>query len=345
MKKAWAVFFAAAGLILVYYLNVYVPEQKKKLDAAAAAERPEAVNYILREILLSGRLITNVKGSEYTVKLPLRYSPGDIKPLMKKHTASRGGVDAKVRVFGGREKEGAEVLFFIEEKEFLKVIFERSLKPKIAVILDDYGYNTRNLHYLKKIKYPFTAAVLPNQPYSRAAAAAAHKNGKEVIMHLPMEPKGNIPLEPKTVKNNMTAKEITDVFSKSLETVPYAAGVNNHQGSLATENVRLMSAVLEQIRKNNFYFIDSRTSVDTKGLATAGKMGVPSNWRNIFIDNEKDIDYNRVQLEQAESTALKKGYAVAIGHDSKTTYEALMKFMPESEERGYEFVFASELVF
>ncbi|HDT14910.1 MAG TPA: divergent polysaccharide deacetylase family protein, partial [Firmicutes bacterium] len=155
----------------------------------------------------------------------------------------------------------------------------------------------------------------------------------------------DIPLEPYTIKTDMSPEEIVNIFNKSLKTVPYAVGINNHQGSLATENRWLMSIVLDLAAKNGFYFVDSRTSPDTVGLDTARTMGIASNWRNIFIDNEKDVDYNKGQLEQAKSVAAKRGYAIAIGHDSKTTYEALVKYMPEFESMGYEFVYASELMF
>ena len=39
------------------------------------------------------------------------------------------------------------------------------IRGKIAIVIDDWGYNRNNLFLAEQIKYPLTMAVLPNHNY------------------------------------------------------------------------------------------------------------------------------------------------------------------------------------
>ena len=115
MKRAALVFFAAAGIFLsYYYINVYAPEKERETEITGAFERQEAVNYLLNEMLLSGRLMTGVKGNKYTARLPLRYSPESAVKVLENYVKARRGVTVRARDLSGDEKEGVEVLFFLK---------------------------------------------------------------------------------------------------------------------------------------------------------------------------------------------------------------------------------------
>jgi len=132
-------------------------------------------------------------------------------------------------------------------------------KGKIAIVIDDWGYSTNNLNTLKEINLPLTLAVLPFSAYSKQVAEYAHKNNYEVMIHMPMEPdsKEKIDLEPNTLMVNMDSNMIKKIFYEALGRVPYAKGINNHMGSLATKNKEFFVIIFNELKKNNLYFLDS----------------------------------------------------------------------------------------
>lgn len=216
-------------------------------------------------------------------------------------------------------------------------------KGRIAIVIDDWGYNLNNLHYLENIHSPLTASVLPNLAYSRSAASALHNKGFEVILHLPMEPREKMRLERNTILTSMSAQEIKSILSRGLGDIYYARGVSNHMGSRATEDKRVMQAVMEELKARNLFFLDSVVSPKTVCESTARAMQVKFARRDIFLDNLEDRDYIRKQIEKLKARASAQGKAVGIGHDRPLTLEALAKAIPEMKKQGYRLVFVSQL--
>jgi hypothetical protein len=130
-----------------------------------------------------------------------------------------------------------------------------------------------------------------------------------------------------------------------LRSVPYAAGVNNHQGSLATADAQLMGELMSLLHRHRLFFIDSRTTALTVAYGAAEAAGVPCAFRNVpFLDDVQEIGAIRQQLDLAAKDAREKGQAVAIGHPHPTTLRALADFLPRAESQGIHLVHASDLV-
>jgi len=223
-------------------------------------------------------------------------------------------------------------------------------KPKIAIVIDDWGYNLNNLEALFQIKKPITVAVLPNLRYSKYIASEAKKEGHEVILHLPLESKSNKNPESGTVRCNMTEAEVTARLQKAFKSVPMASGVNNHQGSKATENTRVMKTVLSYIKKRKLFFLDSVTTGRSICAQACKDAGVRYAERDVFLDlpqrktKGKNLEnYIRGQLYKLVEEAMAKGYAIGIGHDRSTTLRIVRETMPELEKRGIKIVRVSEL--
>jgi len=143
----------------------------------------------------------------------------------------------------------------------------------------------------------------------------------------------------------MSSAEISDVLNSMLRSVPYAAGVNNHQGSLATSNPQLMAELMPLLRSHRLFFIDSRTTAATVAYDSAQAAGVPCAFRNVpFLDDVQEPGAIRRQLELAVKDARERGYAVAIGHPHPTTLRALAEFLPQAEAQGVHLVHVSDLV-
>ena len=219
-----------------------------------------------------------------------------------------------------------------------------AIKGRIAIVIDDWGYNLDNLYILDQIKYPFTASVLPRLNYSEEVAQGLHNRGFQVILHLPMEPHEKYRLEKNTILTSMQEKEIINIIGQDLTDIHYAVGVSNHMGSKGTEDLRTMSIVLKELKKRNLFFLDSLVSPKTVCSDLAAKLQVRFIKRDIFLDNEDDPQYIKGQIYKLKRKARMFGYAVGVGHDRKITLEVLKETMPELEKEGYKLVFVSELV-
>jgi polysaccharide deacetylase 2 family uncharacterized protein YibQ len=217
--------------------------------------------------------------------------------------------------------------------------------PKLAIILDDVGSDPSAVDQLFALHYPLTLSVLPLHPHSTAIAEEAHRRGYQVMLHLPMESISNETSEPRQLRLGMNSLLVSNDLGGMLSSVPYAVGVNNHQGSLATSNPALMAELMPLLRQRHLFFIDSRTTAATVAFDAAEHDGVPSAYRNVpFLDDVREASAIRRQLELAINGAKEKGEAIAIGHPHNETLQVLREMLPQVHAQGVQLVHASALV-
>lgn len=226
---------------------------------------------------------------------------------------------------------------------------EKERMPRVALIIDDWGYSINNLEFLDNIDVPLTLAILPNQSYSRKISRLAHKKGREVILHLPLEPQSKkkyARLEPKTILTSMESGEVLNILEEDLGSLEHIVGVSNHMGSKATASQTLMEIIFKELSERKLFFLDSLVTPRsvTKKIAKDAKLG----WirRDIFLDNELDYAYIAGQFDKLIKLAKRRGKAVGIGHDRRLTLEVLSDKLSELDlaREPIEFVFVSELV-
>lgn len=217
---------------------------------------------------------------------------------------------------------------------------------KIALILDDWGYNLKNRDFITGNNYHLSISILPFKPYSAMVAKLAHDKNKDVIVHMPMEPesKESYGLEENTLLIGMSRDEIDTILKRAFKNIPYAKGLSNHMGSKATQNKRLMEIVMEFLKANNLFFLDSLVTSKSVCAGCAEKFMVPIMRRDVFIDNENDPAYIRKQVMALAHEAEASGLAVGIGHDRPVTISVLEEVIPELSEQGFEFVNISEII-
>jgi polysaccharide deacetylase 2 family uncharacterized protein YibQ len=217
--------------------------------------------------------------------------------------------------------------------------------PKLAIILDDVGSDPSAVDQVFALHYPLTLSVLPLHPHSTAIAEEAHRRGYQVMLHLPMESISNETSEPRQLRLGMNSLQVSNDLGGMLSSVPYAVGVNNHQGSLATSNPALMAELMPLLRQRHLFFIDSRTTAATVAFDAAEHDGVPSAYRNVpFLDDVREASAIRRQLELAIHGAKEKGEAIAIGHPHNETLQVLREMLPQVQAQGVQLVHASALV-
>lgn len=245
---------------------------------------------------------------------------------------------------GGRELE----IRFTHNRQFVSEWDLREV-PRLrraAIIIDDLGQDLAAARKLLDLPYPLTFSVLPHLVHSARTAEEAHTRGREVMLHLPMEPEPGAPAGPGPgeIKVGMSGGEVERIVAGDLGTVPYARGVNNHMGSRATADAALMAEVMGSLAGRRLFFVDSRTTKETVALGAARRAGVPAFYRSVFLDDTETVPYSLGQLRQFRRVIEEKGAAIAIGHPYHSTIEALREFLPELEADDIQLVPASELV-
>ncbi|WP_312044534.1 divergent polysaccharide deacetylase family protein [Anaerotignum sp.] len=221
---------------------------------------------------------------------------------------------------------------------------------KLAIVIDDFGYNGNGTDKMLALPIPFTAAVMPFSEYSGENAKKAVAAGKEVIIHMPMESTMGKRewVGDKGIFLDMTDDEIKAVVEEAYAILPEAVGMNNHMGSAITESARCLGDVLDIVKEKNGFFIDSVTTCNSVAKDLTAEKGIPFFKRSVFLDGTNDVETVKKNLRKAAAIALKEGKALAIGHvgpeGGDVTERAIEELIPELEKQGITFVTAGDLV-
>jgi polysaccharide deacetylase 2 family uncharacterized protein YibQ len=216
--------------------------------------------------------------------------------------------------------------------------------PKLALIIDDCGQWPDTERGFIALPIPLTLSVLPDVRFNHTIEREASAAGKGIMLHLPMETMSGMNPGPGKVTTEMDDAAIAVQVQHDLDDVDLATGVNNHEGSKATADARVMSDVAAVLARDDRFFIDSLTSSKSIAAATARAHGVRVAARDVFLDNRADVAYTEGQLRAAVAIAKRQGSAIAIGHPRPTTLEAVRDLVPELQAEGIDFVLVSSLV-
>ncbi len=216
----------------------------------------------------------------------------------------------------------------------------------VAIVIDDLGQDLAPARDIVSLPGKITCAVMPGLAQSRKVAELATRNKREVLIHLPMEPKdGNRKASPGTLRSDMTPMDFLSTISDDVDSVPGAVGVNNHEGSALTENKEAMKFLMAELKARNLLFLDSLTNPKSVAYATAKEFGLKAAKRDVFLDNEGDnAGYIGKQLEELAHIAKEHGRAIGIGHPHPATISALRKWLSEADKQGIEIVPVSRLM-
>ena len=211
--------------------------------------------------------------------------------------------------------------------------------PMLAIVIDDWGYAWEAADDFLALDVPLNVAVIPHLPLSRRHAEEAAARGHQVLLHLPMEPLSpGWDLGEGAVTTAMAAPQIQREVLRALDSVPGVQAVNNHMGSKATADPRVMRAVLEALKERGLFFLDSRTTAGSVAVQVARELGVPVLENDRFIDPDFDPERIKERLLSAARIAEERGWAVVIGHVRPATYEGVVRALPELSARGVRLV-------
>ncbi len=203
-------------------------------------------------------------------------------------------------------------------------------RPRVAIIIDDMGYDLDVARRFLEMDAGFSVSILPHSPFQVEIATLAHNSDREVLLHLPMEPLEYPAVDPGpgALITSMSPNELLAELKRDLDAVPYISGVNNHMGSRLTEDAARMRQVFTILKKRRLFYVDSLTSPNSQCARVARLFRLPFAERQVFLDHTQEANAVRFQIKRLLSIARKHGQAVGIAHPYPVTFEILNEQLP-----------------
>jgi polysaccharide deacetylase 2 family uncharacterized protein YibQ len=181
---------------------------------------------------------------------------------------------------------------------------------------------------------------MPDTPHAADFARQAHKAGKTVIVHMPMDPAGG----PFAWQPGLPDEQLRERLAAAFRAVPFAAGLNNHEGSRMTVQPGPMALLADELQRRRLFLVDSRTTPATQAQAMAQAIGLASVARDVFLDDVRTPDAIAGQLSKAVALARKQGSAVVIGHPYPQTLDVLEQALPGLKAEGVEMISIRQMI-
>ncbi len=359
IRAFWALFLAA---IILGATRLWFEVSATVLDASredsakhisqADSSKKETLRFSIYRVLFDLGVRTEwLEGTDYDKIVRV---PGDL-PVDVAYTEfvstfeSLGGTLRRAEINARGDRWLIEVGYGVESLFKVTLVGDPDIarvRGKIAIVIDDFGYsfNSRVRAFLD-FEQGITISVMPGLEYSGKVAAIASEKGKDVLIHMPMEPEsGDIPSDDFVLLNSMSAKDIRARVRAAIKALPQARGLNNHMGSSATVNEKLLKEVMTELKKSGLLFLDSKTSRSTVAHKVARKAKVPWALNDLFLDAILEEPFVRDQITNLADLAVREGSAIGIGHPGDVTLRVLQEELPRLEKKGFQFVGISELV-
>ena len=213
-------------------------------------------------------------------------------------------------------------------------------KAYLTLIIDDLGQNLPRDRRVLALPGPVTTAIMPDTPHAAEFAREAHRAGKIVILHMPMDPATG----PFAWHPDLPLDELEKRLNAAFKAVPYTSGINNHMGSRMTSQPQAMAWLMGDLQRRHKFFVDSRTSAQTVAAAEAQKIGLASVSRDVFLDDVRTEQAITTQLETAIKLARKQGSAVMIGHPYPQTLAVLERELPKLKAQGIDWIDIRQMI-
>ncbi len=217
-------------------------------------------------------------------------------------------------------------------------------QPRIAIIIDDFGYQQHNDRAIINLPYALTCSVIPDAPHANRMARAIHASGKQLLIHLPMATIDHRPLDPGGLHDGVSQAEIHTIVNDAVQRLPHAVGLNNHMGSLLTSEKQPMRWLMQSLAKQHLFFIDSLTTSHSVAGKMAKQAGIPTRSRDIFLDNQQNLAAINQQFNRLLDIARQRGSAIAIGHPYPVTIQYLQQVLPLLKQSRIQLVPVSKLL-
>lgn len=216
--------------------------------------------------------------------------------------------------------------------------------PVIGLIIDDLGDRHEDGLRVIALPGPIACAYLPGTPYGARQAWLAHENGKEVLLHFPLQPLSG-KAHPQAITERSGRAELVRRLREDLAALPFISGVNTHQGSLLSQKPQPMNWLMAELKaQGGLYFVDSYTTPHSVALSTAQSWGLQTARRQVFLDDARSPEDIRAQWVRLIAKAQREGTALGIGHPYPETIAVLQRELPQLARYGVRLAAPSELI-
>lgn len=320
--------------------NVKIAQRQLAVGVPASTDLKAAGSWLQEKAAAAGLVSISGKDSKY-----------------KDWDAYKVEIGIAVKAGSGKKQFVTDTVYFFhnnnlhgEDKDVQKVQEKPESKKysgKLAIIVDDCGYDMSSVRTLLNTGLPLNFAVLPYKPYSSDVLEMIKSSGRVAMLHLPMEPMDRSAMSEgsSTICVDMSKAKILELTRKAINSLPGISGVNNHQGSKVTADAATITTVLQELKNQDLFFVDSRTSSKSVARDKAVAMGVPTARNDIFLDNSSDVQAIRKQIYKAMEIAEKNGSAIAICHARPNTAKAWSMYAEEIKSTGIKLVPITDLLY
>ncbi len=292
--------------------------------------------------------------SELEILVPTTLQQGKIKEVFLKRVSER--IQKKSLQFAIGTKQELILNLSLNGHHTHRLVFIKRRKkkpleslpsglPVVAIIIDDFGDDQKIASRFLSLDGVMSFSVLPHSRFQKSIATTIYQSGRDVLVHLPMEPMEYPQVDPGVgaLLSSMTPDDLLDQLQKDLDSVPFAIGVNNHMGSRLTQDPAKMRQIFTILKKRNLFFVDSLTSPQSCCEQSARLLKLKFAERDVFLDHIQEQNTIRFQIKRLIGIARKHGKAIGIGHPYPTTWEVLRKELPNIKNQ-VKLVRISELV-
>lgn len=217
-------------------------------------------------------------------------------------------------------------------------------KVYVSIIIDDMGLSKYSSNFIEFKPFQLSLSFLPYAENLSAQVQKTRENGHEIMLHMPMEPLFKKVDDPYLIRVSDDHDVSKKLLTEAIDLIPEASGINNHMGSKVTSSAQKMQALMPLIKQKGLYFVDSKTVSSSVAEKIALEMSVPTIGRDVFLDHAGDKKNVTARLHETASRAQKYGFALAIGHPSKKTHDALSRFAKDDMAQNLIFVSTGELI-
>jgi len=195
------------------------------------------------------------------------------------------------------------------------------------------------------IDAPLTFSAMPYPPLSKDLAFKLHQAGYRIMMHVPTQ---NAPPNSFSGKGqlavNMDSTTVFKTLDDDLASVPFAKGLNNHQGGLGCDDLTLMTRMCQWAKQKGMYVVDSSSSARDKVSLACTALGMPHRKNEVFIDHQNDPNYIRNAMRQLAELAKKNGTAIGICHWHRpNTPTVVGEMIKQLKNEGIHFAFVQDV--
>ena len=159
---------------------------------------------------------------------------------------------------------------------------------KLALVLYGLGDDPSHAEAVFALGVPFAVAIVPGAETSARLFRGAREHDRELVLHLPLEPLNypKVNPGPGTVLVTMSDARITGLLRRHLTQAGPVVAVANHAGSLATQDMTVMTSIFHELARRHLPFVHMQPAAGAVCRSLAGDLGVVYQEPDAVLDIE-----------------------------------------------------------